>query len=492
MGKYLIGWGIFLFAIFITIKILDPEYFASQRLAQAMVNLEQAELSQDNSQQAYYYGQALSELSKLKRQFVGTEVYQRIFVADELNLGLIQAQYNRLSERPWQVAEPSYLSQALSLIETLPDYAQLAPMIALAPAIKRNSTLSHDFIARLQQGLDESSDINLQCQAYQLLAASNSSEAKHQHLAAVSQVLSQSANQQLQQTCMAAYFDVASQMSYLPDLQALSQGWQIPLEQLQLYYTKALIENGFYSLAKKQQQALAKPLQQAEMELLLLTKQWPSLAQVQRKEQALLNAGISLVNLEGDEQGKALLMQLITFLFSQNELDFAAGLRSRIKAPMDKVRYQALELNAQDRLKPNVEHLTRLPQIIASFHQNKEKLQGQLGFHEIMDIWLNEQIALSEQSVMMQVAQVLYRHHKSNPELVQPWFDELGEYPAISLAQTATDLTAASSAITSENAMALLQFISQEQAPSLVKAWLAQVTEEEKLAGLIWLANQAK
>lgn len=493
MKKYLIGWGVFALAVFITIKLLDPEYFASQRLEQVMTSLESAKQAQEDSEQAYHYGQALSELSKLKHQFADTQVYQRVFEADELNIGLIQAQYNRLSARPWQLAAPSYLSQAMALIVQQPDYTQLENMIALAPAIKQANPPHGDVIKLLQQRLAENSDVSLQCQAYRVLASSNHSDAKHQHLEAMDKVLSQSINQQLQLTCLAAYFDVASQMSYLPDLQGLAQGWQIPIEELQLYYTNSLIEHGFYSLAKEQQQALAEPLQQAKSELLLLTKQWPSLLQLQRKEQALLDMGISLANLEGDDQGQLLLMQLLTYLFSQKELDFAVGLSSRIKAPMHKVWYQALALNAQDQLAPTAEHLARLPDLIESFRQNKQNLQRQLGFHELMDIWLKEQLALSEQGIMMQVAHLLYRHYAVEPEQVQPWLDELSEYRAIALAQAAITLNqGADLSLGKPDTLALLQFIYQQKSPSLVAKWLKQANQEDKLTGLIWLANQAE
>lgn len=492
MGKYLIGWVAFIFTLVITVKLLDPEYFANQRLDQVMANLASAQQAQDSSQQAYYYGQALSELSKLKRQFADTQVYQRIFVSDELNVGLIQAQYNRLLQRPWQVAEPSYFRQALSLIASLDKDAQLANMVALAPAVKRVTSLDPDFIDSLLQRLDESSDINLRCQAYQLLASRNTAQDKHRHLESIDQVLIQPINQQLQQTCVTAYFDVASQMSYLSDLQTLSERWQIPLAELQLSYTEALIANGFFSLAKKQQQALEARILQAEIELLLLTEQWPGFTQTQRKEQALLDVGISLVNLAEDEQSQVLLMQLLTFLFSHNELAFAAGFRTRIKSPMDKVIYQALDINTQDRLKPNSVHLERLPQLIDAFVQNRDKLQSQLGFHELMDIWLNKQIMLSEQTVMGQIADLLYRHYETHPEQVQPWLDELSDYQAIALAQSAIELGESGSLVDTDDAMALLVFIRRQQAPDLVRLWLAQVGDGDKLSGLIWLANQAK
>ncbi|MCE2596889.1 hypothetical protein K6Y31_19120 [Motilimonas cestriensis] len=506
MKKYLYYWCAFILVVGLVLACLDVEGLASQRLNRALEHIKLAEQVEQTAKKKYHYEQALSDISKLKRQFPESQVYAGLMQNTRLDVSLLQAKYNQLVPKTQNPLQPDYLSEALKLIQQQAEYERLEYLLKLAPVMREQGSERQKmaFYSTLKQLMETESNTTSLCQAYEVLAWQSLVEDNHRWLERISLLLSGNTNKKMQQNCMAAYFNIASSTSYIPDLLGLSDLWQLKQDTLYFNYSAALVRHGFFNLAEIQQQKISEPIVQAQAELFQLKTQWPNLTQRQWQEQALLDASVNIANIAETEQKELQIMRLAEFLFQQQALGYASNLRQQINQPLNKVWYRALALNATDIETYQNHNLDQVDAVVAAYQQAERTLELQLGFHELMDIWLKEQISISEKGTFHAIGELLFRHYLAQPnrrlEIIDI-LDSLTEYHSIAhvkglilLLQQAADASGVMVGLSEEENLHVLELIIQQQDPELLQRWLEQPFPPAKqIANLSWLASwQAK
>ncbi|MDO6524056.1 hypothetical protein Q4519_00035 [Motilimonas sp. 1_MG-2023] len=506
MKKYLYYWCAFILTVGLVVAFLDVEVLASQRLNRALAHLESAAQAEQISEKKYHYEQALSDISKLKRQFPESQVYADLEQSSMLDVRLLQAKYNQLASKGQHSSQPDYLSQSLHLIQQQAEYERLEYLLKLASTVRKrgNEQQKMSFYSTLKQLVEIESNATSLCQAYEVLAWQSLVEENHRWLEQISLLLSGNINHKMQQNCMAAYFNIASSTSYIPDLMTLSGLWEIKQDTLYVNYSAALVRHGFFNLAEIQQQKISDPSLLAQAELFQLKAQWPSLTLVQWKEQALLDASVNIANIAATEQKELQTMRLAEFLFQQQELVYASNLQPQIRQPLNEVWYRAVALNATDIASHQELNIEEIKEIVVAYQQAERTVKLQLGFHELMDIWLKEQMAISEKGAFHAIGELLFRHYLTQPtrrlEIVE-LLEDLTQYHSIEqvkglilFLQQSPDASAVMLSLGNEETLDVLELIVQQQDPELLQRWLSQPFPPAKqIANLSWLASwQAK
>ena len=502
MKKYIFYWVGFFLLMGLVVFSLDPERFAAQRLNQALTHIEQAEQAPTLASKKYHYGQALSDISKLKQQFPDSAVYASLMRDRVVDIGKLQTKYNQLTPQYAPLAPPDYLAQALHLIQQQAQYERLEHLLQLAPTMRAKATPQQmaSYRFTLKQLIEIESNATALCQAYEVLAWQSKAEDNHRWLDQISQLLSGNINQQMQRHCMAAYFNIASSTSYIPDASNLAHLWQIEANTLYSQYSEALVRHGFFNLAEAQQQKITDPLLLAQAELFQLKAQWPGLTPLKRREQALLDVAINLANITAKEQKELQTLRLAEFLFHQQAVSYASAFASKIYQPLSQAWYDALALNANDLQSYQERNLDHLHRIVTAYRQAEQPVKLKLGFHELMDIWLKDQIATTEKGTFNEVGQLLFRHYLAQPERrdeITQWLVDLEKYHSIEqvkalilFQQQAPNATQALMALTQDQALDVLELILQQQDPALLTRWLKEpFLPRMQIANLIRLAQ---
>ncbi|RJG49880.1 hypothetical protein [Motilimonas pumila] len=408
---------------------LDPESLAEDRLHLALDKIEQAESATTDVARKRLYYSALSDVSKLQKQFPETRVFKQLSQGVPFDVSNIEARVLHANAKgAGHVTAPTqtidYFSLALRLNEQQPEFAQLRGLLTIWQGLQRvpDHPERAAVLPTLLNLTAKETEARLLCQAYQAIGLVEAEHDAQYWASRITDLLEQQLNQKDRASCAQAYFTLAESQV---DVAALSKAWGIRLADNQSQQAVALAQTQRVKDGIKVAQAIADPLQQAQTFVAMLT----SAPEFGPFSEQLLGLSLTSVDtLKATEQKEQLYLLLQSYLLAQQVFGPAAQIHPLFKTPLNQAHSLSNISLFQYWHSQDSQYLAKLEQSYQDYLVARQAAEKQIGFHELMDIWLNEQIKASSLGVYQNLSQAhlmrLFRQPE-NPQAVTERLQEL-------------------------------------------------------------------
>lgn len=484
---------------------LDPESLAEDRLHLALEKIEQAENATTDVAKKRLYYSALSDVSKLQKQFPETKVFQQLSQGVPFDVANIEALALHAKGQPPAQQPPQtidYFSLALRLNEQQPEFAQLNGLLTIWQGLQwvPDHPERAAVLPTLLNLTAKETEARLLCQAYQAIGLVEAEHDAQYWASRIAGLLEQKLNQKDRASCARAYFSLADTNL---DLTKLSKAWGIRFADNQSQHAIALAQTQRVPSAIKAAQAIEDPLKRAQAFTSMVTLN----TQFDKFSEQLLSLSLETIKgLNATEQKEQLYLSLQSYLLRQQVFGPAAQIHPLFKTGLNQAHSSSNIGLFQYWHSQDGQYLDKLEQSYQDYLQARQAAEKQIGFHELMDIWLTEQIQTSSLGVYQNLTQAhlmrlfsLPEQQDSAMERLQALYqnspddirDSLGFVPVlIQLSQQQSVPQAALAKLTSEQADIAFEVLLKSQEQRWLTTWLnLELPVDIKTEQLIKLAK---